>query len=37
LARPVLLGWMRQPLCRVTVDGRPAQEENMNLVLIHLE
>lgn len=34
---PVLLGWTRRPLCGVTVDGHPAHEENMNLVLIHLE
>jgi hypothetical protein len=34
---PVLMGWTHRPLCGVTVDGHPAREENMNLVLIHLK
>jgi hypothetical protein len=34
---PVLLGWTRRPLCGISVDGHPAHEENMNLVLIHLQ
>ena len=34
--QPMLIAWIAQPLLRVTVNGRPAQEANVNLLLVHL-
>jgi hypothetical protein len=33
---PLLVGWVRRPLFRMTVDGRQVHEENLTLVVIHL-
>jgi hypothetical protein len=33
---PRLIGWVRQPLFEMTVDGRPARETNVHLISVQL-
>jgi hypothetical protein len=36
LASPILVGWVRQPFFRMSVNGRQVREENLTLVVVHL-